>query len=97
MKQKIFLFSKHVRLHAASFYFRQFRHKIVAIDRFCSSPELMAKLLTHVQRLLLRALSDDWERAGARRWILKLLPRVLLVNPGARARGRCYMITIFAN
>jgi hypothetical protein len=35
-----------------------------------------------LQDLVIRVTSHDWDRISSRRWILKLLPRVLEANPG---------------
>jgi hypothetical protein len=59
------------------------RHKIVALDRLVSpSPDVLQFCLQHLQDLVIRVSSHDWDRISSRRWILKLLPKVLEANPG---------------
>ena len=77
----------------------QVRAKVIAIDRLCSSASLDScpEVLEQLQGLISAVTSDDWDRPSDRRWILKLLPKVLSSNPGKlKLWTRCWRSQSYA-
>ena len=61
------------------------RHKIKAIDKLSSNPDLLKTdktLLKLFQSLMIKVSSPDWHRVSVRRWLFKILPKVLEADQG---------------